>query len=553
MLGPILYILVTLAGQSSATFEDFYFAQRKIKPDEFISSTVMYSLQVAAITLFATWGYLYGIWVVMVPLFWGLGYIIIVWLINNGYVDEFLKGENTGTIHQFIGEKSDAKEVAALAALCSLIGISGPALFEAEFVGSLVSNLVANALSSSPDINIISKYSDLLFVALIGFACVYMLFGGFRALVKTDEIQLSIGFSLFSIFLALILFHVASLGYSDAALILSVIAVIVCLAVVLHYLLVGSKSLKLYSCVPVIVSLISFIICMVASFIFGSNTPDSEIYIFDALKLDQPLGLGVMSIISLLIANILYQIVDVGQWQRLLSVEFDESEMLKHKAIITASLARTGLYSSASWVLAILFGISLNFVGSDIASNPYDAVSILLLNYQEAYGVFGQAIVLIFLLAIVAIAMSTLDSLISSITFTIHNDWIISFNENLKSQVIARFSTLIYIIIAITIYKWLSDRVESLADILYCCWAFQIALLPTIIGALKGNRGTKYKPIISIVFGVIGALLPLFFDSLDPYQYSPTLSLIFSVLGYMGVSFVNGEDKYIHLGGQDAK
>lgn len=534
LIGPLIYILATLSGQKSTSFEDYYIANRSIKPDKFISSTVIYSLQVAAITLFSTWGFLYGFWVVLVPIFWAAGYLLIIFLIKKGYLDSFLFSDSTGTIHQFIGNHSNARSIAIIAALCSLVGISGPALFEAEFVGGLISNLVASNNSEVPSNLIIEKYSNLFFVALVGFACTYMLYGGFRALIKTDEIQLSIGFISFSIFLSLIFYLIAINGHLDASLVLGVLAAILCFSVVAIYLKEIKNKVKIISAFPVLVSLIAFSCSVVFSYIYGFNIENNNNKLIQVLKIDEPLILGGMSLISLLVANVLYQLVDIGQWQRLLSIKLYKKDSKEQcKSIISSSLAKTGLYCSITWILAILLGVSLNFISADIAANPYDAIKILLIDMQSNQGVLGKVITLTFMLSIVAIAMSTMDSLISSITFTIHNDWLLSISDKLKSQTVARLSTVIYVVIAISAYKWLYSKVDNFADILYCCWGFQIALAPTITGALLGHAGNKIRSISSILFGAIGALTPLFIAEMDPYQYSPFLALLFSSAVYI--------------------
>jgi hypothetical protein len=61
MMGPFLYLLGILFSPAPVDSGDYNFANKEIRQSGYIDTTVMYALQVAAIALFATWGYLYGL------------------------------------------------------------------------------------------------------------------------------------------------------------------------------------------------------------------------------------------------------------------------------------------------------------------------------------------------------------------------------------------------------------------------------------------------------------------------------------------------------------
>ena len=52
--GPIVYLLAILFSPTPASRRDYHYANRKLTPQEYVDTTLMYALQVAAIALFAT-------------------------------------------------------------------------------------------------------------------------------------------------------------------------------------------------------------------------------------------------------------------------------------------------------------------------------------------------------------------------------------------------------------------------------------------------------------------------------------------------------------------
>ena len=89
LIGPALYLAITLTGKKSTDYSDYHYGCRTIKLNQFTDSTVMYALQVAAITLFATWGYSAGFWAILVPIFWMIGYLLLAYTIDKGALDNF--------------------------------------------------------------------------------------------------------------------------------------------------------------------------------------------------------------------------------------------------------------------------------------------------------------------------------------------------------------------------------------------------------------------------------------------------------------------------------
>ena len=521
LAGPIIYLAVIFRHRLKAdSYGAFHFADRTVSTTDYVDTTVMYAMQVAALTLFATWGFLYGVGALWVPLFWGVGYWLLAKLIEKGYIDNFLLQHDVGTIHQFLANKTHWRLLGVLAALISLMGIVGPAMYEAEFVGTTVARIYALE-ADSPLIS-----GQLLFLFFIVIASIYILYGGFHAIVKTDSWQLAFGFCGFSLFTAFLLTEVADEGFIVSAISLT-IAMLLSVGVLLWLGLQQYGSIR-STAKPLQFAFLVYgiaLLVILGYWFLDGNVQDTFTSFWESQKFGQPLGLGFMSLISLLIANGLYQVVDVGQWQRLASARYSESDFGPIKSELVRSIRYVMVYSPVTWIMAILFGMTLKYLLPDLA-DPYDAVASFLIAYWQSMPV----LVLIFVLSLVAIMLSTLDSLVAAITFTLHNDCLVAFQSKWRSIQFGRLVTILFLVLGLFFYIDLSGRVNNFADILYTCWAFQIALFPLVMVAIVRDRLSASGAFASLAMGIIGALLPLYISSLNPYEHAPALSLLGSGL-----------------------
>ena len=521
LAGPIIYLAVIFRHRLKAdSYGAFHFAGRTVSTTDYVDTTVMYAMQVAALTLFATWGFLYGIGALWVPVFWGIGYWLLAKLIEKGYIDNFLAQHDVGTIHQFLANKTHWRSLGVLAALISLMGIVGPAMYEAEFVGTTVARIYA--LEADPP----SVLGQLLFLFFVAIASIYILYGGFHAIVKTDSWQLAFGFCGFSLFTAFLLTEVADEGFIVAAISLT-IAMLLSVGILLWLGLQQYGSIR-STAKPLQFAFLVYgiaLLVILGYWFLNGNVQDTLTSFWESQKFGQPLGLGTMSLISLLIANGLYQVVDVGQWQRLASARYSESDFGTTKSELVRSIRYVMVYSPVTWIMAILFGMILKYLLPDL-SDPYDAVASFLVAYWQSMPV----LVLVFMLSLVAIMLSTLDSLVAAITFTLHNDCLVAFKPKWRSIQFGRLVTILFLILGLFFYIDLSSRVNNFADILYTCWAFQIALFPLVLVASVRDRLSASGAFASLAIGIIGALLPLYISSLNPYEHAPALSLLGSGL-----------------------
>ena len=518
--GPLLYIVVALSGKRADTYERFHYGGRTVSHGEFVSTTVAYALQVAVFTLFATWGYEFGFWTIWVPVFWAAGYWLLAFLVDSGRVDFFLRQEKVGTLHSFLASRYKVKWLAVLAALASLLGITGPAMYEAWFVGNTITRLIADAGSPTDPATFITQYTILFFVCFVAMAAAYMLSGGFTAIVSTDSFQLAIGYGVFSIVLGRLLYQIGHDGNPLPAAILTTLLLVISLALLAFWLRTfrhAKRTADWYLSASTL-SLGTLIYAVVLTLLLVTpreptqSAISTETWILFASenKLGHPFGMGLVMLLNLLVANALYQLADIGQWQRLAAVQYDAAVREKSRRTIAKAIRVTMAYSSMTWIVAIVFGMCLRYLKADTATDPYDAIAKFLLHYQQFEGVWGQAIVLLMLLAFVAVMLSTLDSLVASIGFTIHNDWLLPLGERFKGVGVARAVTSVLLVLACGGYLLASEYVTNFAEILYACWSMQIALVWIVILSLRksGPRISGVVAIVSLAAGMLGAIAP---------------------------------------------
>lgn len=533
--GPFVYLLAILFSPTPASRRDYHYADRRLTPQEYVDTTLMYALQVAAVALFATWGYLYGLVAALVPLFWGLGYFVMAWLVSSGHLDEFIQSDKFGTLHQFLAQGGKYPLVGKFAAVLTLLAISGPAMFEAFFTASIVERSLQKDSAVST--------SALAFLFLI-FSAVYMLRGGFAGAVRLDRIQLATGYVAFVALVAGLLATFVNGPNGIYAATLAIIVLLCALTLFIgrlrHARLVGQPDIFGSICTGVAV-----LICvwpLISYCLSGSNGVPTITF----RELLFPDSFPFLAILSLLVANGLYQLVDVGQWQRLLSLNPLSSGINQSRQIISSSIKNIAIASPLTWIIAIVFGATLKLVSS--SADAYQATH-LLVDHILSLQVIEQKLLLgLLLISFVAIMFSTIDALVSATGFTITNDIFGSIADSSSQLLFDRFVTLGTLVAQLAFFllvkKFAKDKTDA---ILYLCWSFQIAFAPAVIAALYKKDYGQNALIFSLFAGVIGAFAPLvFIGPASVYEYSPWCALVSATVGLYVITWIQtriGEDR----------
>jgi Na+/proline symporter len=512
---------------------EFFLADKKIKSNEFLDTTVAYAYQIAAISLFASWGYVYGFWTIWVPIFWGVGFWFLKILNDKGVLKKYIKSNSTLSIHGFLAKKYRSKRVAQIAAIASLLGLSGTAFFEAEFT----SNIIISACAPNNSLHLFF----ILFSVFVLVALIYIIVGGFKAVVATDKIQLSFGFISISLFIVITYIKVINNGYLYTGLILFLLTFFGLLFLNILYGKFKDINPSVFPkriSTTLFVSLTIFVIggvMIIYNIFHGIEIRDSFVFFFREQKCGKIFSLGLLPMFSLLLANSLWQIVDISNWQRLASLDFDDDT----QPILSKTLSFISWYSPITWLVAIFFGMSLRYVGFDVP-DAWTALQKIAFESFQSKNIFDNFYILIFIFGMISIMYSTLDSLISSISYTTYYDIILKGNIEESAKLSkARMWTIVYTAIFFVLYLFIRYFVDGVDKILYTFYSFQLALFPAIISVFVNKKLNVLSAYLSIIFGGLFCLIPLFIDNetINPYSASAVFSVIGSIIVYIIFSF----------------
>lgn len=512
------------------TIDEYFLADKKLGSNDFINSSVAYGYQIAALVLFATWGYLYGFWTIWVPIFWGLGFQILKTFNDKGKLDIFYTKVNNGTIHSFLAKTHNSRIISKIAGIVTLIGLSGTAFFEAEFASdAIIEILPVKKLAG----NIGNLHINGFYIIFILFTLFYVSYGGFKAVTTTDKLQLKVGYVFFNLFVLYTYIKVIDQGYFWTGISLMLLSFIASIFLLYHFKKMYSTNFNVIKekyPSTLVISFFSYIIAFIYLLfnLTQSNFEykDSISFFFVSQKFDEPFSLGYLSIIGLLIANGLWQIVDVSNWQRLSSI----NNLSSVKKEISQALHFTSYYSPVTWLLAIFFGMGIKYTGVEI-TDAWSALKDFIKVSVSEGGIIDSFFVYILLISIIFIMFSTLDSLISSISFTTHYDILSKSNKSLSNAILY---TVLYTVIFMIIYLFVRQKINQVDSILYTFYSFQLSLFPSIISVLLFRKANYRSSIYSILGGSALTLIPFFINNeiINPYSSSSIFSVVGSCLIY---------------------
>ena len=363
-----------------------------------------------------------------------------------------------------------------------------------------------------------------------------MLRGGYAGAVRLDRIQLATGYFAFVALVAGLLATFASGPNSSHMLVLAIVVVACTLTIfvgrVLHGKHVGQRDTFGLICTgaAAIVSLYPIVEIFSATGI-GAPTITTRQLLF-------PDSFSFLAVLSLFVANGLYQLVDVGQWQRLLSLNPFSDGVDRSRHTVSACLNNIAISSPLTWVIAIVFGASLKLVSTE--ADAYQATHLLVDYILSLPGISKNVLLALLLVAMIAIMFSTIDALISATGFTITNDIFGERSRASKGLTFDRLITLGTLVVQLFFYLIVKELAADKTDaVLYLCWSFQIAFAPAVVATLYSKALGQGPLVISILAGVVGACLPLVaFGPDSVYEFSPWYALLFASAG-LASSFLN--------------
>ncbi len=455
--------------------------------------------------------------------------------VKAGWLNELLTLNSSSETENVISLVTDpnkpfARQLEWTIAALIIIAIGGTAITELDYATSFLMPVFMSNLDPATQSGAIATASMTIHFSILAFTVVYVLWGGYRAVVATDRIQVPWSVCLLC-GLTVALFYCNWLSTElPVPVILLMLSAISFIGVAGARVWIGSLSntpkfdtVFWFMCLFLIA--IAFLTCCL---LFFQNRITFEVYSNSTAS--SFAGFGLLGIISLTLANGLWQFVDLSSLQRLQSLEFvaNSSETQVRQSAIAKSLVASGIESSSLWILATVVGILFATFGLDSTDLPIAFA---------AFGPFATYVLMPALLfVIVSFAISTIDAFLSAMAFTMFVNVTAGGKEKEGSLNNARWATLVsiglvylgYAIAKVVIENNMPDSQSVIAQILYAIYAIQLACAPLFLGKFIFGVSNNWGGILSIIagFGVacFSALIPPLFEiDQNSWQVIPPL------------------------------
>jgi Na+/proline symporter len=531
LLPVACYVFIGLRRRSWPTsLDDYFIYGRKVNANDFANTTVGYSLQMAALFLFADWGIRYGFGAFWVPVFWGLGFGLLYLAIPR--LGQFLS--QNWTIHGYLHNAFSSRAVQVMASLATIIGLWGTMMAEIDYATS-----VYQPFFTDP------KSLYVLGMVFLLFGFIYITYGGYKAEVNTERIQVPIAYATLLLVVLIMIQNVYAKGFASRFWMLNGL-LLLCFLIMIKAkadTVPGHRFADRQIFIPIVgIGLqLLLIIVSLSSGWSPSTGPGLEVYNAGSFG-TQLRAQGTLGLVSLFFANALWQFADVSSWQRISSVKLTTGT---HQfAQIQRGIRRVMLESPVSWIFGAILGMTLNYSGflhksedPSVALTNFAAAIVTGKTQLALLGGFTWFIFPVLVAAVIAIMLSTVDALISAISFTSYHD-LPPYGKS-KSLNSARMWTFLITLLGGVLYYGL--RFISHIDIqtaLYAFYSSQLSLFAPILGTLLTKRLCKTAAFSAIAAGIATAFVTAFFVANKP-QYAvtpPLFALLVSSTMYILVS-----------------
>jgi Na+/proline symporter len=526
------YIYVGLSRRSQAKDEKQYFvAGQAVSINDYANVSVGYALQMAALFLFAYWGFAYGIGALWTALFWALGYVVLYYILPK--FKDYRDSAATDTLHGFIRKQfSSARSLQLLAAAATIVGLLGTMFAEVDYTVAVYHP----ALQIRPII---------LQASFLFFGVGYVIWNGYKAEVNTERIQVPLAYIglLTVLFFAFPQVYVFS-GMRPFRIVIGVTAaVLIVMAIAKSFDITAGLGARKFRWMDwqLAIPLGGLIVLVPESvWIVSSLKPGNSPTVFNLPLTSQFYAQGIIGLLSLLIANVLWMPVDISTWQRVGSVEGDDAAVLRS---LRRGTFRVMLESPASWCLGAVLGWIISaggYVPHDY-SDPYSVVAAFAdrmsrQGLSSLLGTWQSVLYPIFVVSCVAVMLSTVTSILSAVSFTADRDLLPDKADNIMR---VRVLSAGILLLGVVVYEGLRSIFKAnLATLLYGAYSAQLCLFLVIMFALYKKRLSARAAYWSIIIGLAGAFISTIVAILRPDQpelsvVAPLFAVVGSIIGYI--------------------
>lgn len=530
----LIYMIVGMSKNSKVNNLDEYFIYgQQVSAQDYATTSVGYALQMAAIFLFAYWGILYGLGAIWVPIFWFLGFFLLYKLLPKFM--PYHEKKHAFTLHQYLTERfSSGPWFQRAAAGATILGLWGTMMAEIDYVIQTYTPVVNNG---------VLRY--MIMAGFLIFGVLYIIINGYKAEVNTERIQVPIAYSglIFVLLLTLpkVLQHAGQKPYS----IILAMMIFTFITIIIAKMVQGWSWKNPFQDKQILIPIAGILGAIVIhlwikadpiNFSLGSSPT-----VLDNPFLEQMSAQGLFGLFSLFIANVFWMPVDISTWQRVASVKGDNKDDILRG--LRRGTLRVMIESPASWLLGVCLGLIINAAGllgpGKDPSEGLLAFSVALFNGTAIpyLGSVGPWLYLIFIISCISIMLSTVNSIISAIAFTLYRDMLLYTKENSLKK--ARLWTVAIIIFGLVVYPILRYVLGAdLPTFLYASYSAQLSLLLIVMLALYGNKLSGRPAFWSLASGlgatfisfILAARIP---DKPEVAVLPPLFAVLGSSIGYI--------------------
>lgn len=532
----VLYIVAAAKLGKIEDYHVFLYPSNRISPSVFANSSTAYNFQVASLSFFILLGYLSPVGGIINTVFWGAGIFLFRRYVNK--------------LDYFFG-----REVTLSAYLSSLYHnprirkISSIVVF-AAFISLLLAELVFGSYIFLA-FGIDEFTASFLPFLIVIFILVYYRIGGKLTVLVTDGIQLLVAY--FGIFITIAWILSSIIISSDQnRTIAMIISIVIGFAVFVNWFVFRLQN-KTHP-TEIIEKLLYFLFLLtwVSAFIFALLQIPYATYPTHLIETTKE-GIGNFQWYDYLSAFILtplfWQFGDLTNWHRLGALQVTRKHV-KAKDIdsVKTGFLRYGIQSPVTILLALCIGISLHYIEQpfDVAQAEYALMEIP--SYLMQVSSFGIFVAAMFIVAVVAILLSTVDSFLASSVFIfiydIHpttstqidrdfsqQDEVTQLSNNHKNPYIirtAKFYAALITFGGLSIYTLLKVFEVDILALLFFGFSIPLSFVPSVLVALSGKHenlaSIAYWSILSGFIAGVGLFFAAqFFDGLS---YLPPLAAL---------------------------
>ncbi len=532
-----IYLIAALTVKKSEVKhpDDYFAAFKRVGKTEFASSSIAYGFQVSTIYPFLFWGAAMFLFVPFVnAIFMGIG--IILFYLSYNKISRFLGSGKT--LPGLIGE-SYGKGAGIISSLLTIVGFIGYIIAELWFGSRIL-------LSVFPNNNWI-YISCFVFVIFIAF---YLFKAGQISSIKTDQLQLVftyVGVFGIIVYLLYLLFSKGTFINGPLTWGLIIISILTPIILFIRKARFISFNTTINKIINTIIT-IFFISILILSFLILCKN-QKNFLIQDLLNLE---GFGYAGLISLMILPLSWQFVDLTNWQRLLSVKTTNNNQVINNNI-KKGLINFSIESPFTWILFIVLGLLItasfpNWSFEDILIGfPTELINSNILLEQ----VLGYA----FVVSIISIMLSTIDSFIMGISFTYTYDLNPmskkllegKINQSTTTQILkqGKYFGFIVVLISLVLFVFFDNNIkgggELFINLLLTFYSSTLAFLPLVIGIIFFKiKPSNFWAVMSMLIGALcGIGIGVYAVLYNPtYAWYPiiiciTLSFIIYFIGYI--------------------